>query len=574
VAGAIDGDTVTLNDPVSGSYDTKDVGTGKTVTVNGIAIDSATNGSATVYGYQLASTSASGTIGEITPYALTIGATAQNKVYDGTTDASVTLGDDRIAGDDLTLSNTDADFSDKNAGTGKTVTVSGLGLSGADAGNYTFNTVAYTTADITQRALTIDVTADDKVYDGTTVATVSMSDDRIAGDDLNVISSGASFGDKNVGTSKLVSFNGLSVTGSDADNYSYSYVYSDNTADITPYALTIGAIAQSKVYDGTTDASVTLGDDRIAGDDLTLSSTDADFSDKNAGTGKTVIVSGLGLSGADAGNYTFNSVAYATADITPYALTIGATAQNKVYDGTTDASVTLGDDRIAGDDLTLSSTDADFRDNNAGTAKTLTVSGLSLGGTDAGNYTFNSIAYATADITPRSLTVGATAEDKVYDGTTTAVVSLSDDRIAGDDLGYFGYGANFDTPDVGVDKLVTVNAIQLNGTDAGNYTYNDTALTTADITAVPAEANGEEANAVSAVTNTGPTQIAGVDQPETGGTVDISPDAVAVDEESQKRRASVSSQMCVSSGQDFASGFDGGVTAGVQKNCIEIRSRR
>jgi hypothetical protein len=66
VAGVIDGDTVTLNNPINGSYDTPNVGSGKTITVNGIAIDSATNGSATVYGYQLASTSASGPIGEIT----------------------------------------------------------------------------------------------------------------------------------------------------------------------------------------------------------------------------------------------------------------------------------------------------------------------------------------------------------------------------------------------------------------------------------------------------------------------------------------------------------------------------
>ncbi|HEY5582705.1 MAG TPA: filamentous hemagglutinin N-terminal domain-containing protein, partial [Rhodoferax sp.] len=59
-SGALDGDTVLLNNPTSGLYNDKNVGTGKSVTASGLSIASATNGTATVYGYQLADTSASG----------------------------------------------------------------------------------------------------------------------------------------------------------------------------------------------------------------------------------------------------------------------------------------------------------------------------------------------------------------------------------------------------------------------------------------------------------------------------------------------------------------------------------
>src|SRR5207237_620279 len=62
-SGAIDGDTVTLNNPISGTYDDKNVGINKNVSVSGIAIASAINGSANVYGYQLSSTSANNNIG-------------------------------------------------------------------------------------------------------------------------------------------------------------------------------------------------------------------------------------------------------------------------------------------------------------------------------------------------------------------------------------------------------------------------------------------------------------------------------------------------------------------------------
>ena len=59
--GVVSGDTVNLNNPTNGTYDTRNVGTGKTVTVTGVAISgsSSTN-------YALSSTSASGAIGIIT----------------------------------------------------------------------------------------------------------------------------------------------------------------------------------------------------------------------------------------------------------------------------------------------------------------------------------------------------------------------------------------------------------------------------------------------------------------------------------------------------------------------------
>src|SRR6185369_5479140 len=106
--------------------------------------------------------------------------------------------------------------------------------------------------------------------------------------------------------------------------------------------------------------TVTLTDDRVAGDVLTDGYTGATFGDKNVGSGKTVSVSGVSVNGTDVGNYTFNTTAEATADITARSLTVSATGVNKVYDGTTSATVTLTDDRVAGDVLTDSHTDATF----------------------------------------------------------------------------------------------------------------------------------------------------------------------------------------------------------------------
>src|SRR5206468_2170544 len=127
------------------------------------------------------------------------------------------------------------------------------------------------------------------------------------------------------------------------------------------------------------------------------------------------------LSGADAGNYQLGSTSAATsAEITARTLTVSAAGVNKVYDGATAATVTLSDNRVSGDDLTASNTTAEFADKNVGTGKTVSVSGISVTGADAGNYTVNTAATTAADITARALTVSAAGVNKVYDGTTAA----------------------------------------------------------------------------------------------------------------------------------------------------------
>ena len=70
-----------------------------------------------------------------------------NKTYDGTTDASATARSvaGTLPGDVVTLSGGTATFADKNVGTGKTVTLTGATLGGADAGNYALSVAPITT---------------------------------------------------------------------------------------------------------------------------------------------------------------------------------------------------------------------------------------------------------------------------------------------------------------------------------------------------------------------------------------------------------------------------------------------
>jgi len=265
-----------------------------------------------------------------------------DKVYDGTTAATVTLTDNRVSGDVFTASYATATFGTKNVGTAKTVNVSGISITGTDAGNYTFNSTASTTAGITARPLTVTATGVTKVYDGSPSATVVFTDNRVTGDDVTV-NGAAMFADKNIGVAKGVAVGGISISGgADAGNYSLVNTTASTTATITQRPLTVAATGVNKVYDGNTTATVTLSDDKVAGDNITDAYTTASFAEKTVGTGKAVSVSGISISGTDAGNYSLqNTTASTTADITKRTLTITATGVNKVYDGTTAASVTL-----------------------------------------------------------------------------------------------------------------------------------------------------------------------------------------------------------------------------------------
>lgn len=418
----------------------------------------------------------------VTPLDLVGTASALNKVYDATTQATVSFTTNILEEDDVSFEQT-ASFSDKNVGTGKTVTIDVTGLSGVDAGNYGFNTSFEATADITPRSLEITAVASDKVYDATTQASVAFTTNALAGDTLGVLAS-SDFDDKIVGNEKdvLIDFTGL--TGTDAGNYIFNGDFAA-TASITPLSLDVGLEALDKVYDGTQDATIVFSSDALAGDDITINQV-AFFEDKNAGFDKTVNVEVTGLTGTDAGNYEIATAFETTADITPLPLGITVEAQGKVYDGDTDATVSVTTNALNGDDVSVVQT-ASFSDKNVGTDKIVTVDVTALNGADSGNYSVIQgqgapAIQGLADITPRMLNIDVTVDDKSFDGSSDAEVTFTDNRIDGDDLVLTGTGT-FTDPAVGEDKSVTISNFNITGTDVSNYqiTGAGTLSTTATI---------------------------------------------------------------------------------------------
>ncbi|MDX8121242.1 YDG domain-containing protein [Janthinobacterium sp. GMG2] len=375
----VQGDTLAVAG--NAAFGNKNAGTGKAVTVTNVGV------SGTDAGNYVLGTNSGSTTADITTRTLNVSFNGVNKTYDGTTVAQVGFGDDRIQGDALSVSGSAA-FGNKNAGTGKAVAVTNVGVSGTDAGNYVLNANAgSTTADIAARTLNVSFNGINKTYDGTTGAQVSFGDDRVQGDVLT-LAGNAAFGNKNAGTGKAVTVTNVGVSGGDAGNYVLGSNAGSTTADIGARALNLSGVAGNKVYDGTTGAQLSLGDDRVAGDSL-IASAIATFADKNVGTAKAVQLSGVALTGADAGNYFIVLPTGLLASITPASLTLaGLNAASKVYDGTTSATVSASANGVLGQDLvSVVGGSGSFADKNAGAGKLVAASGFRLAGADAGNYT-------------------------------------------------------------------------------------------------------------------------------------------------------------------------------------------
>jgi hypothetical protein len=170
----------------------------------------------------------------------------------------------------------------------------------------------------------------------------------------------------------------------------------------------------------------------------------------------------------------------------------GVKADNKVYDGNTAAAIDTAeaslDGVISGDNVTLNVGLASgaFDNKKAGNDKDVTISGLTLEGADAPIYSLTQ-PVTTAGITLLTITVtGITAQDKDYDGNTSAVPDTGSAAlvgvISGDDVMLNSASAEgtFSDKNPGLDKTVYISGLFLEGTDAGNYSLTQP-TTKADI---------------------------------------------------------------------------------------------
>ncbi|WP_198305778.1 YDG domain-containing protein [Arcobacter vandammei] len=459
------------------NFEDKNVGENKTINVKYYLSD---NGSVKASNYKIkAGQETATTTANILKKDLTIDSvTAENKTYNASRDATLSnvgklvgLVDD----EELELAYTSAEFDNKNVGAEKTVTISGYTIADKDtnlASNYNLKqTSKTTTANISRADLTITgLTANDKVYNGNTIATLNIETVGYEGKFENDVVSlsgtpTAQFTNQNVGTHNIT-LSGVYLTGNDAGNYNV-IAPSSLTASITQRELEIsnGSIAGvNKTYDGGTNATVTNAGTLtgLVGTETLALNYSAGFEDKNAGTGKTVNVEySLGTGTGLASNYKIketDKTATTTASISKKDVSnVSYTANNKVYDGTTIASVSGSSGNFIANDNIGFTQSANFDDKNVADNINVTISNIALSGADAGNYnligSFNGTL--SANITKANATVTANSDIKTYNGLAQSVSGFTASGLV-----------NNETNSV----LTGIIGASVSGTNAGTYT--------------------------------------------------------------------------------------------------------
>jgi hypothetical protein len=233
----------------SETFDTKNVGTSKTLIPAGSVSDGNGGNNYTV-------TFVDNATGVITARALTVTAMPDSKTYDGTTNSSVVpvISTGTLAPGD-TADFTES-FATRNVGTDESLTPAGSVNDGNGGNNYAVTFVNNTNGVITARALTVTAATASKGYDGTTGSSSvpTISSGSLAPGDVADFTE--SFDTKNVGTGKTLTPAGSVDDGNGGNNYAVTFA--NNTAGvITARAVTVTADAKIKVI-GQPDPALTF----------------------------------------------------------------------------------------------------------------------------------------------------------------------------------------------------------------------------------------------------------------------------------------------------------------------------
>ena len=368
-----------------------------------------------------------------------------------------------------------------------------IGSGSASMNNYQLNiygryngpdTSLQNSATVTPKNVTISgAVANNKYYDGNETATFDLTNaaivGKIAGDAIYLTAMYGSFADKNASPNDIAVTPVAALTGDKAINYNLIQP-TGFTAKINPKYLNLSA---TKVFDGTTNLNGFINFNNSLIGNETLNYTAAANS-RNVNDARYISSLTLsdGLNGGKASNYaapTLNSqYTWNNVSITKAPLGVTLTGSyNSTYNFATVPNVYgLG----VGDTIESISSATFAYKNVADNARNY-VTSITIGSGTASmsNYTLNAVRtdtapnnnlLNTANLIKMNVSItGGTASNKVYDGTTAAVVSgTAQGIIQGDDAQMVLTTGDFANANVGTRIMVTPTGY-LTGGAAGNY---------------------------------------------------------------------------------------------------------
>ena len=431
----------------------------------------------------------------VTPESLIVTAATATKVYDGTTTTAVkpTITSGALVSGDTWSTALSENFSSANAGTGLTLTPTGVINDGNGGLNYAVAFIPVTTGSITKDIVQVVAATVTKTYDGTTTAsatpTMTINGTAVAsGATINgeTVTASESFASRNAGT-------GLAITptftpsAGDTGNYSVSAI-STSTGAISAYAITVTPVTASMTYNGATLASIppsispALPTAAVAAGDV--ANFTESYNTKNVGTGLTLTAAGSVTDGNGGANYKVTlASAIHTGTITAKPITVTLNTYTKVYDGTTTISAlpTIPSGALASGDV--SALTESYASKNVGSGLQIVLTpGTTINDGDGGaDYTVSATPITTGVITQKAITVTASTATMTYNGATlSSVAPVVTPGLVGTDTSAFT--ESFASPAVGTNLTINASGSANDGNGGVNYKVTFLANTTGAIT--------------------------------------------------------------------------------------------
>ncbi len=450
-------------------YNDRNGGADKTLSVSNYTVNDGNSGN----NYSV--TTLANTAGVISQASLTITATTNTKMYDATTAATAAPIVAGLLGAD-TATGLAEQYSDRNAGSSKTVSVKSFQVNDGNGGNnYTVTTVANTEGVINKAPLTITAKTNTKTYDSTTSAAATPTVSRLKGND-SVTGLAEVYSSTSATAGKTISVLGsyLVNDGNNGNNYTVTTA-NVTTGAINKAPLTITALTNTKTYDSTTVAAAVPTVSGLIGSD-TVTALVESYTNPRAGTAKTLSVSAYTINdGNNGGDYTVLMANNSTGAVNKVSLTLTALTNTKNYDGTTSASVVPIASALIGKDTLVILTEA-YADKNVGSGKTLSVNAYSINdGNNGNNYAVTTVTNATGVINKSPLTIIASTNTTTYLSSTFAAATPTVSGLFRGDA--VSAAEAYADANVGSKKVLSVTAYTVvDGNGGGNYqvtTVND-----------------------------------------------------------------------------------------------------
>ena len=431
-------------------------------------------------------------------------AAAQDKVYNGNTTATITgTLEGVVTGDNVSFNGTGS-FEDKNIGTSKAVTAA-ITLTGTSASNYKLTQPTDLTANITKKPVTITLSPKTitlaKSDPITNFRNYIAYNGLVTGDNPDTTGTTGLYNTSNPPTPILTvpAIGGpypITLSGTrTATNYEFTYDNEDLNLVVTGDPVNLSTCTAADIPAQEYTGSVIMPAISVTCGTTTLTAPDdyvVVYGGNNVNVGPTTgVVTILGR-----GGYT-GSIGIRFA-INAKALTVtGATAEDKVYDGTTAATITGAELELSGvigtDDVSIANhTEGTFASADAGEDIEVSTS-ISLTGAKAGNYSVTQPSDLKASITPKALAADAiqTLAAQTYTGAdiTPAITVKDGSSTLASGTDYTAAFAN--NRNAGTATVTITGKGNYSGTATANFTINAKALTGDMIEAIPPQQYAE-----------------------------------------------------------------------------------